>query len=110
MISGELLTLLLLVDNLDTLNTVNTRTLKEIRLLIARLPLLVDASARSFAAFGQGTGPIHLDDLQCQGFEDALVNCSYDSNTADCSHFEDAGVVCQRKNVFKSCESLYHEL
>ena len=92
--------LLLLVDNLDTLNTVNIQTLKELSLLIARLPSLVDATARLFAAFGQGTGPIHLDDLQCQGFEDALVNCSYDSNTVDCSHFEDAGVICQRKKTF----------
>ena len=65
----------------------------------------LDVSARLFAAFGQGTGPIHLDDLQCQGFEDALVNCTYDSNTADCSHFEDAGVVCQRK---KPC--FYHKI
>ena len=63
------------------------------------MPLLkfVDATALLFAAFGQGTGPIHLDDLFCQGYEDFLVNCTYDSNTADCSHFEDAGVRCQRK-------------
>ncbi len=58
--------------------------------------LFPDVSARLFAAFGQGTGPIHLDDLRCVGNEDALINCTYDSNTADCSHFEDAGVVCQR--------------
>ena len=61
----------------------------------------LDATALIFAAFGQGTGPIHLDDLQCRGFEDALVNCSYDSNTADCIHVEDAGVRCQRKEAIK---------
>ena len=57
----------------------------------------IDATALIFAAFGQGTGPIHLDDVQCRGFEDALLNCSYDSNTADCIHVEDASVRCRRK-------------
>ena len=61
--------------------------------------VFIDATAVRIAVFGQGTGPIHLDDLFCQGYEDALVNCSYDSNTADCLHFEDAGVRCQRKDI-----------
>jgi hypothetical protein len=59
--------------------------------------IFVDATALLFAAFGQGTGPIHIDDVQCRGFEDALLNCTYDSNTADCIHVEDASVRCQRK-------------
>ena len=67
------------------------------RLLHIPVSLLSDATALIFAAFGQGTGPIHLDDVQCRGFEDALLNCTYDSNTADCIHVEDASVRCQRK-------------
>ena len=59
-------------------------------------PHNIDATAVLFAGFGRGTGPIHIDDVNCQGFEDALINCTYDSNTADCQHFEDAGVRCQR--------------
>lgn len=47
--------------------------------------------------FGAGLGPIHLDDVFCVGFEDRLIDCPYDSNTADCLHFEDAGVRCRRK-------------
>ena len=35
--------------------------------------------------------------MQCRGFEDALLNCTYDSNTADCIHVEDASVRCRRK-------------
>ena len=49
----------------------------------------------SSAHFGQGTGPILLDNLGCSGSESRLVECSYDSHTADCSHSEDAGVRCQ---------------
>ncbi len=53
----------------------------------------IDAVARSFAAFGQGTGPIWLDEVGCQGDEASLAFCPIDS-THDCSHFEDAGVEC----------------
>ena len=62
----------------------------------------LDATALRVATFGAGTGPIHLDDVFCVGFEDALVNCTYDSNTADCLHFEDAGVRCRRKQRIKT--------
>ena len=55
-----------------------------------------DATAVGVATFGAGLGPIHLDDVFCVGFEDNLVDCQYDSNTADCLHFEDAGVRCRR--------------
>ena len=53
-----------------------------------------DAIAYSGAYFGLGNGPIHLDDVRCTGSEAALINCSYDPFTSDCSHYEDAGVQC----------------
>jgi deleted-in-malignant-brain-tumors protein 1 len=52
------------------------------------------AVAYSFAQFGQGSGPIALDNLQCSGDEDSLLDCPYDPDTSDCSHFEDAGLMC----------------
>ena len=58
-----------------------------------------DATAYSFARYGQGSGPIHLDNVACTGTEDALVNCAYVSHTSDCFHFEDAGVHCQGKQL-----------
>ena len=58
-----------------------------------------DATAYSFARYGQGSGPILLDNVACTGTENALVNCTYDSDTSDCSHFEDAGVLCQREYI-----------
>ena len=57
--------------------------------------LNTDAIAFSDAKFGQGIGDIHLDDVHCSGSETSLLNCPYDSYTADCSHSEDAGVRCQ---------------
>ena len=47
------------------------------------------------ASFGQGTGEIVLDDLQCTGSESSLFECPQDVNgRPDCSHREDAGVIC----------------
>ena len=55
---------------------------------------ILDAIAYSNAHYGQGTGPILLDNLACTGAEYNLTSCSYDSDTSDCRHYEDAGVHC----------------
>ena len=48
-----------------------------------------------FAAFGQGTGPIWLDEVACTGTETNLTQCGHNGfGIEDCSHFEDAGVAC----------------
>lgn len=58
----------------------------------------------SYANFGQGTGAIHLDDVQCSGSETSLLQCPH-SSIDDCSHYEDAGLRCLGENnvtiVFK---------
>ncbi len=53
------------------------------------------------AAFGEGTGLVHLSSLQCQGFEDSLLNCSYSSDTTACSHANDVSIICECK--WKHC-------
>lgn len=52
------------------------------------------ATAFSFAFFGQGSGPIHIDDVQCTGTETTLLGCRY-LTIHNCVHAEDAGVRCQ---------------
>ena len=52
--------------------------------------------AFSFAAFGPGTGPIWLDDVQCVGDEDSIFECRHVDPPGEhnCGHSEDASVGC----------------
>ncbi|XP_027689742.2 neurotrypsin isoform X2 [Chelonia mydas] len=53
------------------------------------------ARARTMAYFGEGKGPIHVDNVKCTGNERSLTDCiKQDIGTHNCRHSEDAGVIC----------------
>uniref|UniRef100_A0A8C3BUD4 Neurotrypsin n=1 Tax=Cairina moschata TaxID=8855 RepID=A0A8C3BUD4_CAIMO len=53
------------------------------------------AKARAMAYFGEGQGPIHLNNVECSGVEHTLGQCGRpDTGIHGCWHSEDAGVIC----------------
>ncbi|XP_061259739.1 deleted in malignant brain tumors 1 protein-like isoform X5 [Bos javanicus] len=60
-------------------------------------------SAPGNARFGQGSGPIVLDDVGCSGYETYLWSCSHSPwNTHNCGHSEDASVICSAAQINSS--------
>ncbi|XP_034458558.1 LOW QUALITY PROTEIN: deleted in malignant brain tumors 1 protein-like [Hippoglossus hippoglossus] len=59
-------------------------------------------SALQHAAFGQGSGPIWLDDVICSGREPSITDCRHPGfGVHNCRHNEDASIICDytRRNV-----------
>ncbi|XP_056117918.1 galectin-3-binding protein A [Rhinichthys klamathensis goyatoka] len=45
--------------------------------------------------YGEGSGPVWLDDMNCRGSESLLSECCFKGwGVTDCTHNEDAGVIC----------------
>ena len=59
------------------------------------LSCISGAIPRDNAFFGQGTGSILLDDVECSGTESRLIDCqNIGIGNHNCVHSEDAGVTC----------------
>ena len=53
------------------------------------------ATAHSKAYFGEGSGPVHLNSVECSGMEYNLTDCKTMNSGLETSHSLDVGVKCQ---------------
>ncbi|XP_019957401.1 galectin-3-binding protein A [Paralichthys olivaceus] len=50
--------------------------------------------------YGEVTGPIWLDDINCEGTENHLFTCGFKGwGVTDCSHKEDVGIICETEST-----------
>ncbi|NWX15264.1 DMBT1 protein, partial [Aegotheles bennettii] len=69
--------------------------MKDAAVVCMQLGCGVAMSAPGLARFGQGTGPIWLDEVGCLGTEATLAECPVKPwGHHECNHVEDASVVC----------------
>ena len=59
----------------------------------------IGASSHCCAMYGQGSGPIHMDRVQCAGSETFLIDCPH-NRSHSCTHAEDAAVHCQSSKEY----------
>ncbi|XP_072171897.1 scavenger receptor cysteine-rich domain superfamily protein-like [Diadema setosum] len=70
-------------------------SLEDARVVCRMLGFERALEASCCARFGEGSGRILISDLNCDGTESSLVNCSHVGfGHHDCGHSEDAGVIC----------------
>ena len=66
------------------------------------------ASARVSAYFGEGSGLILLDNVNCGGTESSIFTCRHRNfGEHDCTHNEDAGVVCYGESSKGRSKNIY---
>ena len=41
-----------------------------------------------------GIGPVHMNEVECSGFEKSLTECHFNREAVNCNHDEDAAVKC----------------
>ena len=77
--------------------------LNDAQVVCRELDLGVATAATHDGFYGQGSGQIWLDNLNCTGTEGIIENCSHRGwEIENCSHSEDAGVKCSAGNFSTS--------
>ena len=78
----------------------DTWDMDDARVICRQLGFGPPTLAPGSAYFGQGSGSILLDDVQCDGSEPSLTFCTHSGvGVHNCAHSEDAGAVCSIRYI-----------
>lgn len=84
--------------------------LNNARVVCRQLGFRTALGAPTKASFGQGSGRIWLDNVQCDGTEDSIDKCHHNGwGENNCGHTEDAGVVCAGEHLLPPQTCQWHE-
>ena len=67
-------------------------------------------AARSSSYYGEGSGPIWLDNVDCTGLENSMGECSHSGwgvHSSTCNHGKDAAVLCSSEYSFNMILHIY---
>ena len=74
--------------------------LNDVRVVCRMLGFQIAVRAVTSAGYGQGSGSIILDDVECLGTERNLAECTHNGyESHNCGHSEDAGAVCANGEI-----------
>ena len=69
------------------------------------------ASITTSATFGEGTGHIWMDRVECVGHENALQECGFQGWAVEqCDHSRDVGVICNGSGTYSNIACVYRLL
>ena len=73
-----------------------TKRLKKTQMNTLHFPTNLESTYYTSERFGEGTGPIFMDYINCTGSESKLWGkCSHFTHYYGCSHNDDVGIQCQ---------------
>ncbi|XP_052811437.1 adhesion G protein-coupled receptor L3-like isoform X2 [Mya arenaria] len=66
---------------------------------------VTDAIVISGGYYGEGNGPIWLDDVRCLGNESNIADCAHNKlGRTNCEHYEDVGVLCATDAICREAD------
>ena len=75
-------------------------SLPDARVVCRQLGYADAIAANGDSTYGSGSGPIHMDNVQCGGAEKNIGDCKFDGwGVHNCLTGETAGVVCGMENI-----------